>query len=147
MRVRKIISILLVLSFVMAVFAIPASAATSGSNKSAKIYVSTKSNWLKSGTESITLTPRAGVMKNNGKFTDCSWNVCVYRYGAGTKQYYTLKGNSSLKIKLARNANYQITVSPTASYSAICEIIKAGTGIKSYPSWYVSSTCKVSSIS
>lgn len=147
MKAKKILSVLLVISFIMAIFAIPASAATKGSNQATKIYVTTKANWLKAGSESITLTPNAGVMKNNVKFTNCSWDVKVYKYGSGTTKYYTLKGNTSLKIPLDRNASYQITVTPTASYKAICEINKAGTGIKTYPSWYVSSTNKISSIS
>lgn len=147
MKTKRLISILLVVTFLFAIFAIPASAAKSGSNKTANIYVTTKANWLKAGSESITLTPKAGVMKNNVKFNNCSWTVKVYKYGTGTTKYLTLKGNSSLKINLDRNASYQITVTPTASYKAICEINKAGTGIKTYPSWYVSSTNKISSIS
>lgn len=137
------VSVLLVLSFVMAIFAIPASAAKSGSTKTAKISVTTKSNWLKSGTESVTLTAKAGVTKNNEKYTG-SWSVSVHQLGGGTK-YYQLKGTSSLKIKLARNASYTITVSPTASLQAINEL-KTISGVRTYPSWYVSSTCKISSI-
>ena len=147
MKVKKIISVLLVVVLLFTIFAIPAAAAKSGSNKSTNIYVTTKANWLKPGGESITLTPKAGVMSNNTKFTDCSWSIKVYKYGSGKTKYYTLKGNKSLKISLDRNSNYQITVTPTASYKAICEIKKTGGRIKTYPSWYVSSTHKVSSIS
>lgn len=146
MKIKKILAVLLVLSMVFAIFAIPASAAKSGSNKTANIYVSTKANWLKPGKESITLTPKAGVDSSGCKFSNCSWNVKVYKYGTGTTKYYTLKGNSSLKINLDRNASYKITVSPTAAYKAICEIEATSGKLRSYPSWYVSSTHKVSSI-
>lgn len=147
MKFKRIVAVLLVLVTVFAIFAIPVSAAKSGSNKTANIYVTTKANWLKPGKESITLTPKAGVDAGGCKFTNCSWSVKVYKYGTGTTKYYTLKGSSSLKINLDRNANYQITVTPTASYRAICEIEATSGKLRSYPSWYVSSTCKVSSVS
>lgn len=144
MKLKKIISVLLVMTFIFAIFAIPASAAKSGSNKSATIYVTTKANWLKPGGESITLTQKQGVDKSGKKFS-CSWNVKVYEYGSGKTKYYTFD-KSSLKIALGRNKNYAITVSPTASYKAICEIKRTSGPLKSYPSWYVSKTYKISSI-
>ena len=147
-KMKKTITFILVFSLILMVCMIPVSAATSGSNKSSAIYVTTKANWLKPGSESITITPKQGVAYNGTKFY-CSYSVCVYRYGNGTTKYYTLDSKcngKSLKINLARNASYKITVTPSASYKAICEIKKTGGKLKSYPSWYVSNTNKISSI-
>lgn len=145
---KRTITFILVFSLILTVFMIPVSAATSGSNKSSTIYVTTKANWLKSGSESITLTPRQGVERNGTKFY-CSYSVTVYRYGNATTKYYTLDSKcngKSLKINLARNASYKITVTPSESYQAVCELKSIGGKLKSYPSWYISKTNKISSI-
>ena len=144
MKAKRLISFLLLASLVLTIFALPVSAATKGSNKTANIYVTTKANWLKPGSESITLTPCKGQSATGTRF-DGSWSIKVYQYGTGTTKYYTLK-SSSLTISLKRNAEYKITVTPTAAYRAVCEIHRTSGNLKSYPSWYVSKTNKVSSI-
>ncbi len=142
---KKIISIFLVSVMLFSCLAVPALAATSGNYSTKKMYVSTKANWLKPGSESITLSRSTGQYKNGTKFTG-SWSITVYKYGSGTKKYYTMNSNS-LTIKLDRNAHYQITISPTATYKACVEINGGSRNVKSWSSWYVSRTNKISSIS
>lgn len=128
---------------VATMFSFPTSAAKSGSSKQATISVTTKSNWLKSGSESITITPKKGVDANGDTFNG-HWIVYVYQAGSLVGQYTMSK--SSIKIKLGRNKTYKVVVVPTNTYVACCEISRTAGALRSYPSWYVSSTCKVSSI-
>lgn len=143
MKAKKIISVLMLVVLVATMFTFPTSAAKSGSSKQATISVTTKANWLKSGSESITITPKKGVAANGDKF-DGYWIVYVYQSGSLVGQYSMSK--SSIKIKLGRNKTYKVVVVPTNTYVACCEVNKTAGRLKSYPSWYVSSTCKVSSI-
>ena len=142
---KKVISVFLVVVMVFSCYVIPVAAATSGNISTKKMYVTTKANWLKPGNESVTISRTTGVYKNGTKFYG-SWYVTVYKYGAGTKKTYTMN-SGSLTIKLDRNANYQITVSPRPVYNATIEINGGSRNVKTWPNWYVSKTNKVSSIS
>ncbi len=143
---KRVIALLIVATLLCAVLAIPISAATSGNYSAKTIKVTTKANWLKPGSESITLSRTTGKYKNGTEFTG-SWSVKVERTDkSATTKYYTLK-SSSLKINLARNATYKITVSPSASFKACVEINGGSRNVKTWSNWYVSSTHKVSSYS
>lgn len=129
-----------------------ASAATSGNiNKSSTITVNTKANYWYPGSSSITLK------QNKTKYTYTTWNgkqktssgYCVYNIkatpvsGNGKPKTAKLKGRS-VKIKLDKNTTYKISVS--YDYTATYFQNKAR-AIKwlTTPSWWVSSTWKVSS--
>ncbi len=151
-------------------------AATSGSTRAATINVTTKSNWWKSGSESITLTQKSQTYHVTvGTSTVCSGKMCglecqkrsgyfgyysIKIYNATDKKttYKTWDGGKTCKINLGRNKKYQITVTYNANetkknmnyhWQANNKILYKG-GMKSLsriatPSWYVSSTNKVSS--
>ncbi len=149
---KKIIALFLAILSVVSIAIVSASAATSSSGKSTRtITVSTKANWLKPGSESITLGQTKGVCtgtKYNYKLQ--AKKVTSNQYGIwdvvakSTDGSHTVKGTlkgSSLKINLKPNKTYKITVS-WSSNNTFTELDK-GT-FTTLPSWRVKSTNKVS---
>lgn len=134
---------------------IGASAATCSSGTSTRtITVVTKANWLKPGSESITISQTKGVR------TKKTYNVFNGKTTTKTKNYYgtwkivakstdgkhtvkkTLSG-SSCKVNLKPNKTYKITVTWDGTANTIDSVSKGN--FTTYPTWKVKSTYKVSS--
>lgn len=151
---KKKLSFIVTMIFMLtALFSINTYAATSGGANTKTIHVETKANWLKPGSESITLK------QNKAKYT-----YKTYRLGKGwvTKSgsiyptyKITIKNNTkgksksvtwkdgSEKLNLDRNCTYTITV----AYDNNSTWLRSNCNLGSYttsPYWYVSKTNKVS---
>lgn len=150
---KKIIALFLAIISIFSITIVAASAATSSSGKSTRtITVSTKANWLKPGSESITLGQKKGVctgtkytVKLKAKKVTSNqygiWDVVAKSTDGTHTVRGTLKG-SSLKVNLKPNKTYKITVS-WSSQNTFTELDK-GT-FTTLPSWWVKSTNKVTS--
>ena len=148
----KVLAIFLMLLTFVSVMSFSSSAATSGGENTRTINVQTKADWSRVGSESITLK------QNKCKYTyqAWSWGKWVTKTANVYPNYkITIRNNntgatttkrwssSSIKLSLARNTSYTITVSYdwiNTWYSSNCHL---GTWVNS-PSWWVSSTCKAS---
>ena len=157
-KMKKSVSILMViltLMSVFAVFAVPASAAMTSSGTQARtITVTTKANWLVPGSESITLSQNKGtcVEENYNFFTGQTTRKTSKQYGEwditvratdGSHTYSKTLTGGSIKLNLKPNKTYKITVS-WDSQAAIFKALDKG-NYSSYPTWKVKSTWKVSS--
>ena len=147
---KKIIVKVFALIFVLStLFASNAFAATSGSTGSSSIHVETKANWLKPGSESITLKQNKatysykniwGTRKTASIYP--TYNIKIYNVTTGKTTNKTWK-DSSIKLNLDRNCTYNITV----SYDFNSTWLRSDCKLSSYtsnPYWYVSKTNKVS---
>ena len=135
-------------------FSVNISAATSGGQDTKTIYVETKANWSKPGSESITLEQqkaqytyevyrgrKEGWVKKSGSIYP-TYNITIKNNTTGKSQKKTWK-NGSIKLKLDRNCTYNITVSYDSTSTWLRSNAKTGTYTKA-PYWYVSKTNKVS---
>ena len=148
--VSLILALTMVLSMLIAMV-IPTSAATRSNGTSTQtITVTTKSNWLYPGSESITLSQTKGTLTQKNIYTNKAfqsygvWNISC-RSTDGTHSFTEVLDGSSIKLNLKRDKTYKITV----SWNEIStNFLSAGKGsFITYPSWRVKSTHKVSSYS
>lgn len=157
-KMKKSVSILMVvltLMSVFAVFAVPASASTTSSGTQTRtITVTTKGNWFIPGSESITLKQTKGTCEKTTtnwftgkKSTKVSqeygtWNIVAQATDGSHSVRKTLSGGS-VKIPLKPDKTYKITVTWNSMIGMGIEVAK-GDFVR-LPSWKVSSTYKVSS--
>ncbi|MCD8197446.1 MAG: hypothetical protein LUE24_09850 [Lachnospiraceae bacterium] len=133
-------------------------AATTGGTDTKTITVKTQSNWYKPGSESITLRQNKQTItyKNvSGKAKEITgyygyYTITVYNKTDNKTSTVYWKGGKTYKISLGRDKTYSIKVAYNASQTnlkALAAMPKTGWRNMSYTSasWYVSSTCKVSS--
>ncbi len=175
-KIKKIIAVLLCVLTLFSIMSTSVYAATSGGNNTKTISVSTKSNWFKPGSESITLKQYktkyyAGHnAKCYGGTCECSLNrrengyygyykITIYNSTDKKTTYKYWDGGQTCKIKLGRNKTYKITVAYINNETiANCQanwnkgngFLRQGGITKVHRaacSWYVSSTNKVSSYS
>ena len=152
---KKIMAIALTVLSIMTIFSTSAFAATSSYKKQTRtITVVTKANWLKPGSESITLKQTKGIRteKNYNIFTGKTttkthkcygdWKVVVKATDGSHTMTKTLK-DGSLKLNLKANKTYKITVSWDSTADTIDSVDKGS--FTTLPTWKVSSTYKVSS--
>lgn len=147
----RVSAILLVVLTIFTMFSTTAFAATSSSGKRTQtITVSTKANWLKPGSESITLKQTKGTRQETNPFTgkvkskNCygEWDI-VAKSTDGKHTVKTTLKDGSKKINLKPNKTYKITVT-WDSQADIFDSLDHGNFSK-LPTWRVSSTYKVSS--
>lgn len=142
----KIISVLLILVSVFSCSCFSASAATdSWGTNTRVITVTTKANWLKPGSESITLKQNKGTRTNDkGKQKKCYgyWNISFSSTDGKHKGNAKLTGGS-VKINLKPNKTYHITVSWNHNIDTV-DSMKNGS-FSYLPTWSVKSTNKVTS--
>ena len=144
------LTVILVLS---TVFTVNVFAATSGGKNTSTIYVETKANWLKAGSESITLKQdkatytyqeyklsKGWVTKSKSIYP--TYDITIKNITKGKTETKTWK-DKSIKLKLDRNCTYQITVSYNGTSTWYRSNSKLGNYVN-YPHWYVSKTNKVS---
>lgn len=156
-NVRKLTSSLVAFALIVCTLlgiCMPASAATcSSGTRTQTITVTTKANYLKPGSESITLSQTKGTCQRR------SYNIFTGRTSIKTSKAYgewdivavatdgshtvrkTLSGGS-VKINLKPNKTYKITVTWDSTAATFTELSKGG--FVSYPTWRVKSTWKVS---
>lgn len=148
---KRMFAFVLVVISVCTIFTTTAFAATSSSGtKTRTITVSTKANWWKPGSESITLSQTKGVRSKTNPFTgkvypqNCygEWDIVAKSTDGKHTVKATLKDGSE-KIKLKPNKTYKITVTwdSTEDY---WDTLDMGSFTK-LPTWKVKSTHKVSS--
>ena len=156
-KTKRIFSSVIALAMVFCTLfamSIPASAATcSSGTKSRTITVTTKANWLKPGSESITLSQSKGtcVKENYNIFTGKTTRKTSNQYGewdivvSATDGSHTFKKSltgSSIKLNLKPNKTYKITVTWDTQAEFFKELDKGN--YTSFPTWRVKSTWKVS---
>lgn len=164
-KLKKLTSFLLALMLLLSVFSASASAAytsraTSGSTRTACFYVTTKANYWKPGSSSITLKQNKGTYiykrgskSKTGKAYGYYHVSAVPKCGYGKKTISKNFSGSSIKINLEKNTTYLVTV----SYDENCTVnlnisnLKGAfgwrwSGWKSTPSWRVAGSWKVSAI-
>lgn len=152
-NIRKVAAMLLIL--VVLGFVSPVMAATSSyGTQTRTITVTTKANWFIPGSESITLS------QTKGTCVEDTYNIFTGKWSSKTSKVYgdwdivatatdgshTVRKNlsgSSVKINLKPNKTYKITVSWDYASNTITQLDKGS--FKSYPTWRVKSTYKVSS--
>lgn len=151
-RIRSIFITLFILISAFMSLTLSASAQTSGSGpKTGTIYVTTKANYLLPGQSSITISQTAGTMYSNpahtGTFSQYGYYkiVATPQSGSSTSVVRTALSGSSVKINLAANTVYKVTVSWDSC--APQNIVGTswwytGCGWKTYPSWRVSGSWK-----
>ena len=148
---KRFCAFVLVVLSVCTIFTTSAFAATSSSGtKTRTITVSTKANWWKPGSESITLSQTKGVRSEKNPFTgkvknrNCygEWDIVAKSTDGKHTVKATLKDGSE-KIKLKPNKTYKITVTWDSMEDMFDSIDKGS--FTRLPTWRVKSTYKVSS--
>ena len=153
---NRVVSILMAMLMVLScatTFAPKAEAATGSNGKNTQtITVTTKSNWWRPGSESITLAQSKGTRTSKTysfwkgwreKTTNCygTWKIVAKSTDNKDTVKQTLK-DSSVKIKLKADKTYKITVSWDSDKDTIDSVTKGS--FSSLPSGWVKSTNKVS---
>lgn len=143
-RTKRILSVFTVMLFILSIFTLSAYAATSGvgGGKLVTITVVTKANKWVPGRESITLSQTKGVAYTNPQRTKTGNKYGSFLItatpvsGKSTKKVTSVLSGSSVKVNLAPDTTYNVTVSwsPAPNHVVI--------GWKTYPSWKVSGSCK-----
>ena len=152
----KITALFLCLITLLSVAALPISASTSGSSRSTTINVKTKANYLYPGSSSVTLKQQKQTLtyqKLSGTKTKTKvgyygcYDITVYNITKGTSKNVYWGGGQTKKINLDPNCSYRITVSYCSNKTALFTSQPLGYSWKntSSPSWWVSSTWKLSS--
>ena len=155
----KITAIFLSILTIFSFSAIGASAATSGGYRSSTIYVNTKANYLYPGASSVTLKQskqtityeKLGGTKTKTK-TDYygKYSIKVYNVTKNKTTNMSWNAKQTKKISLDPNCQYRITVSYDSNATdVLTRNPPLGYSWKSTsaPSWWVSSTWKLSSCS
>ena len=156
----KSIAVIMLIITIFSTLVIPASAATSGGKSSATIYVTSKANYWYPGASSITLqqskqTATYGQFTSNKtkKTTDYFgyYNITIYNITKGKYEKDQIwDGTKTKKIELPKNCNFKITVKYNSTATVSFNVRTPSIAYNNYkgitnPSWWVSSTHKVSS--
>lgn len=151
---KKFLNVLMVLVICLStLFSTNAFAATSGGANTKTIYVETKADWSKPGSESITLAQdkaeytyqqysffKGWVTKSGSIYP--TYRITIKNNTTGKTKTKTWK-SSSIKLDLDRNCKYTITVSYDNTSTWLNSNCNSGNYTKS-PYWYVKKTYKVS---
>lgn len=152
----RIMAIALCIMTLLSLTTVFSFASTSGGKKSATIYVESKANYWYPGASSVTLTQQKQTLTFKALFSNKTktktgyygcYDIKVYNVTKGRTQNVYWGGGKTKKISLDPNCVYRITVRYNDLNTDLFTSAPLGYSWKksTSPSWWVSSTWKLSS--